>query len=360
MKYIVGTRGSRLALAQTDYVIDLLKAAYPTEDFEKKIIKTTGDKDTKRRLDEIGSKGIFVKEIEDELLSGDIHLAVHSMKDMPDEPAEGLIFAKTPKRVDPRDVLILKNANNIEELPHGAVIGTGSKRRAFQLLKLRADIKVVNIRGNIDTRLRKLYESERLHEKAYRTDGSGKIIIEEKPQEYVLDGIVLAAAGLIRIGREDEITQYLTPFEMIPAPAQGALALELRADSKKLYNMIEAISDEKSQQCVQIEREFLKKVSGSCHVPVGAYCSKNDDSSTSLLAMFGTEDGSIVERVCVSESDIISGDIARGDIDQTYINCGDIARINTDCAASGLAEIAANKLKSISVEDASHFYKWGQ
>ena len=127
MRYLIGTRGSKLALVQTDYVIDKLKRAYPDDDFKAVIIKTTGDLEQKKALDKIGSKGIFVKEIEDELLSGKIHMAVHSMKDMPDEPAAGLTFAKAWKREDPRDVLVLKNAASLDELPHGAVIGTGSK-----------------------------------------------------------------------------------------------------------------------------------------------------------------------------------------------------------------------------------------
>ena len=154
MRYLIGTRGSKLALVQTDYVIDKLKRAYPDDDFKAVIIKTTGDLEQKKSLDKIGSKGIFVK----------IHMAVHSMKDMPDEPVAGLTFAKAWKREDPRDVLVLKNAASLDELPHGAVIGTGSKRRKYQLLKLRPDLKVVGIRGNIDTRLRKLYDGEIIYE----------------------------------------------------------------------------------------------------------------------------------------------------------------------------------------------------
>ena len=160
MKYIIGTRGSKLALVQTKLVIQNLKSAYPQDEFIAKVIKTTGDMDQKRRLDEIGSKGIFVKEIEDELLDGTISMAVHSMKDMPDEPAEGLIFAKAWKREDPRDVLILKKAESLDELPYRAVIGTGSKRRAYQISAMRPDLKIVSIRGNVDTRIRKLKEGQ--------------------------------------------------------------------------------------------------------------------------------------------------------------------------------------------------------
>lgn len=283
MRYLIGTRGSNLAFVQTDYVIDKLKKAYPDDDFEAVIIKTTGDIEQKKALDKIGSKGIFVKEIEDELLSGKIHMAVHSMKDMPDEPAAGLTFAKAWKREDPRDVLVLKNAASLDELPQGAVIGTGSKRRKYQLLKLRPDLKVVGIRGNIDTRLRKLYDGE-----------------------IMLDGIVLAAAGIKRIGREAEITQYFSEDEMIPAPAQGTLALELRADNAELMQKLDALSDEETDLCANVERDFLKQIGGNCHLPVAAYCdivsvkdSSNDISKSSrlrLLAMFGSEDGNSLAR----------------------------------------------------------------
>ena len=242
MRYRVGTRGSNLALAQTKQVIKKLKSAFPEDEFDVVIIKTTGDMDPKSRLDQIGSKGIFVKEIEEELLEEKIHLAVHSMKDMPDTTADGLIFAKAWKREDPRDVLILREAVSVDDLPKGAVIGTGSKRRKYQLLKIRPDLNIVGIRGNVDTRIRKMQEEE-------------------------MDGIVLAAAGINRLGREQEITCYLEPDQMIPAPAQGTLALEVKA-----------------------ERQFLKQIGGSCHLPVGAYC-KIQDEKLILRAMFGTEDG---------------------------------------------------------------------
>lgn len=274
MKYYIGTRGSKLALVQTNWVIDRLKSAYPKDSFEAVVINTTGDMDQSRQLDQIGSKGIFVKEIEEELLEGKIQLAVHSMKDMPDEPAQGLVFARTWQREDPRDVLVLKNAKSLDELPKGAVIGTGSKRRKYQLLKLRPDLNVVGLRGNIDTRLRKLYSGEPCH----------------------MDGIVLAAAGIRRIGRESEITEYLSPDEMIPAPAQGALALELREDNRELLEMLNALSDEATNQCVCIERYFLKKIGGNCHLPVAAYCRRTEDGGLQLDAMFGTEDGRLLAR----------------------------------------------------------------
>ena len=288
MKYLIGTRGSKLALVQTDYVIDKLKRAYPDDDFKAVIIKTTGDLEQKKALDKIGSKGIFVKEIEDELLSGKIHMAVHSMKDMPDEPAAGLTFAKAWKREDPRDVLVLKNAASLDELPHGAVIGTGSKRRK---------------------RLRKLYDGEIIYEEiADNTVNNNEIANEKqnKYNEYRLDGIVLAAAGIKRIGRDSEITQYFSEDDMIPAPAQGTLALELRADNAKLMAKLDALSDEKTNLCAGIEREFLKRIGGNCHMPVAAYCDivsekdrgndSNKNNRLKLLAMFGSEDGKKLAR----------------------------------------------------------------
>ena len=213
MKYIIGSRGSRLALIQTKYVQEKLAKAYPEHTFEIQIIKTKGDKIQNKPLDKIGGKGLFVKEIEEKIISGEIHMGVHSMKDMPSTPAKGLVFTKVWKREDPRDVLILRTAKHLSELREDAVIATGSKRRAFQLLKLRPDLQIINIRGNVDTRLRKMEEQQ-------------------------LDGIVLAAAGLKRLGMEDVITQYLAPEDMISAPAQGALALEVREDQKELQKML--------------------------------------------------------------------------------------------------------------------------
>ena len=280
MRYYVGTRGSKLALVQTNYVIDRLKEAYPEDEFEAVVIKTTGDIQADRQLDKIGSKGIFVKEIEEELADGRIQMAVHSLKDMPDEPEAGLTFAKAWKREDSRDVLVLKNAKTLDELPEGAVIGTGSKRRKYQLLKLRPDLKVVGIRGNIDTRLRKLYEDEE-----------------------TLDGIMIAAAGIKRIGRADEISQYMSVDEIIPAPAQGTLALELRADNTELLAKLNALADEDTDRCVHMERAFLKQIGGDCHTPVAAYCDRNDRGELELRAMYGTEDGSRLASTKVTEAD---------------------------------------------------------
>ena len=309
MHYKIGTRGSKLALVQAEFVRDCLQEHYPQDCFELKIIKTKGDKIQNKALSAIGDKGLFVKEIEQELLSGEIHLAVHSMKDMPGELPDGLCFAKAWKREDPRDVLVLREAKSLQELPKHAVIGTGSKRRKYQLLKLRPDLKVVGIRGNIDTRLRKLYDGEIIYEEVADNIVNNNEIANEKQNkysEYRLDGIVLAAAGIKRIGRDSEITQYFSEDDMIPAPAQGTLALELRADNAKLMAKLDALSDEKTNLCAGIEREFLKRIGGNCHLPVAAYCDivsekdrgndSNKNNRLKLLAMFGSEDGKQLAR----------------------------------------------------------------
>lgn len=309
MRYYVGTRGSKLALVQTNYVIDRLKEAYPEDEFESVIIKTTGDIQADRQLDKIGSKGIFVKEIEEELADGRIQMAVHSLKDMPEEPEAGLTFAKAWKREDSRDVLVLKNAKTLDELPQGAVIGTGSKRRKYQLLKLRPDLKVVGIRGNIDTRLRKLYEGEPVCEgEAALSAGAEKTVDDTAKDELgtnrlILDGIVIAAAGITRIGRAEEISQYMSVDEIIPAPAQGTLALELRADNTELLAKLNALADEDTDRCVQMERAFLKQIGGDCHTPVAAYCDVNDRGELELRAMYGMEDGSRLASTRVTEAD---------------------------------------------------------
>ena len=189
------------------------------------------------------------------------------------------------------------------------MIGTGRKRRKYQLLKLRPDLKVVGIRGNIDTRLRKLYDGEIIYEEiADNTVNNSEIANEKqnKYNEYRLDGIVLAAAGIKRIGRDSEITQYFSEDDMIPAPAQGTLALELRADNAELMAKLDALSDEKTNLCAGIEREFLKRIGGNCHLPVAAYCDivsekdrgndSNKNNRLKLLAMFGSEDGKKLAR----------------------------------------------------------------
>jgi hydroxymethylbilane synthase len=269
MKIVVGTRGSKLAVTQTNWVIDKLKEKYPSIEFEVKIIKTKGDLIQNVSLDKIGDKGLFVKEIEQQLIDGEIDIAVHSMKDMPSSLPEGLKFASVPKREDPRDVLILKDGyNSLEDLPQGATIGTGSKRRKYQLLNHRPDLNIVSIRGNVDTRIRKIKDEN-------------------------LDGIVLAASGILRVGLQEKISCYLSTDIVVPAPAQGALAIEIRKDNYEVEKIINSLKDEMTEIQVAAERGFLDGVNGSCHIPMGAYCQIEGDK-LNLTGLFGDEEGNAI------------------------------------------------------------------
>lgn len=266
MKLVVGTRGSNLALIQTNWVIEQLKKTNPNIEFEVKIIKTKGDLIKDLPLDKIGDKGIFVKEIEKSLLDKKIDIAVHSMKDMPSYLPKGLKFTYSPIREDARDVLIFKDGyKTIDDLPKGAKIGTGSKRRKYQLLKYRPDLEIVPIRGNIEMRIKKI-ETENL------------------------DGVVLAAAGLKRAGLESKIDYYIPIDVMVPAPAQGILAIEIRENDKETETIINSIKDDNTNIQIDAERGFLIGVNGSCHIPMGAYCDINKDK-IKLTGLYGDKDG---------------------------------------------------------------------
>ena len=266
MKLVVGTRGSNLALVQTNWVVEQLKKNNPHIEFEIKIIKTKGDLIKDLPLDKIGDKGLFVKEIEKSLLDKEIDMAVHSMKDMPSYLPEGLKFAHSPRREDPRDALIFREGyKTLEDLPQGAKIGTGSKRRKYQLLKHRPDLEIVPIRGNIETRIKKI-ETENL------------------------DGVVLAASGLRRAGLEEKIDYYIPTDIMLPAPAQGILALEIREDDKETEKIIDSIKDNITKVQIDAERGFLIGVNGSCHIPMGAYCEVDGEKIT-LTGLYGDGDG---------------------------------------------------------------------
>lgn len=287
MEYIIGTRGSRLALAQADYVKCRLQEAYPEHVFEIRVIRTKGDVILDKPLYELGDKGVFVREIEEALLGGKVDIGVHSMKDMPSYPAEGLMFTKAWEREDPRDVLILREKKSLAELGQGAVIGTGSRRREFQLKRQRPDLMVVNIRGNVDTRLKKMEEEK-------------------------LDGIVLAAAGLKRLGMTDRVTEYLDEEQFLPAPAQGILALEIRKRDETLLEMLDALCDTDAVCAVLMERGFLQEIGGDCHVPVGAFGKKGADGKFSLSAMFGNHSGSrqAYVTVCGEEPEALAKEAA--------------------------------------------------
>ena len=274
MRIVIGTRGSNLAVAQAEYVKKRLEENYPEDEISLMLIKTRGDRLQNRSLEAIGGKGVFVREIERKLLEGEIDLAVHSMKDMPAQVPEGLIFAKAWEREDPRDVLILREASSLKTLPKGAKIGTGSLRRGIQLRMLRPDLEIVDIRGNVDTRLKKM-ESQKL------------------------DGLVLAAAGLKRLKKASLVTQYLEPEEMVPAPAQGILGLELRADKPELLRKINALSDVDTDRILKTERAFVEIMGGDCSLPAGAFAELLPDGTIALLAVFGTGKTGQLHRVRV-------------------------------------------------------------
>ena len=252
-KLLVGTRGSALALWQTEHVIQRLKTAAPAMAIEVKMITTEGDMKRDRPLSKIGGKGLFVKEIEQALLAGEIDLAVHSLKDMPTEQPQGLTIGAVLERGDPRDALVTQEAGGrLSTLAAGARVGTSSLRRRAQLLAARPDLQVLDLRGNVDTRLRKM-----------------------RAGEY--DAVVLAAAGLIRLGHADAIGQILPVDTMLPAVGQGALCVEVRAGDDATSAMIAALDHPSTRQATQVERAFLHRLEGGCQVPVGAYAKVSAD-----------------------------------------------------------------------------------
>ena len=237
---IVGTRGSALALAQTQEMLKQLQARHPSVEFVTKVIRTSGDRGQIREI------GAFVKELEEALERGEIDLAVHSLKDLPTQLPEGLVIAAVPERANPRDALISREGLPLEALPQGARVGTGSPRRIAQLLALRSDLEIVPIRGNVDTRLRKLEAGE-------------------------VDALVLAAAGLERLGRAARIVEVLSPEVMLPAVGQGALALEVRADDEFVLELLQPLDHPETRAAVMAERAFLGALGGGCRVPIAAY-----------------------------------------------------------------------------------------
>lgn len=242
----VGTRGSLLALTQTRQFIGRLRALRPERAVEEVIIKTKGDIIQDVPLSKIGDKGLFTKEIEQALLSGAIDLGVHSMKDMPGRLPEGLGFGVIPERVDARDAFLSLRWPDLHALPRGARVGTSSLRRRAQLLRLRPDLTIENLRGNVDTRLRKLQEGE-------------------------YDAIILAAAGLTRLGKGSAITSLIPAEEMIPAVGQGVLAIEIRENDEPLQDLLAPLNHEPTALAVAAERAFLTEVEGGCQVPMAAH-----------------------------------------------------------------------------------------
>lgn len=252
MKIInVATRGSRLALAQTEIAISALNKVHKDIDFRILTVSTKGDVD-KRPLFTMDAKGIFEKEVNEAVRKGEADFAVHSLKDVPSELSDELVVACIPKRASPRDVLVNDRGLKLMELPAESVVGTSSLRRAVQLIRIRPDLKVRPIRGNVETRVKKVI---------------GK--------EY--DAIVLAEAGLSRLGMKDVIVERFRIRDFMPAPGQGAIAIVCRRDDKKMINMLKKIEDDKSRLEVMAERALIEKVEGGCRFPLGAVAvSRND------------------------------------------------------------------------------------
>ncbi len=276
MKLRIGTRGSQLALWQANHIRErLLAECDEVQEVEFEIIKTRGDKILDRTLSKVGGKGLFISEIEDALLDGRVDVAVHSMKDMPAVLPPGLVIAAIPKRANPYDAFVAPLSSELtdwNDLPQGAVVGTSSLRRTSQLLALRPDLKIKPLRGNVDTRLRKLDDGE---------EG--------------MEAIILASAGLERLGWGHRITAEFDDVAMIPAVGQGALAIEGRTDDQRVLGILNSLEDLPTRQATMAERTFLKRVEGSCQVPVGGYARVQGDT-LSMSAFVGAPDGKTLIR----------------------------------------------------------------
>jgi hydroxymethylbilane synthase len=265
-KIIIATRGSKLALWQAEWVKSQLEAIDPDLHVELNKIKTTGDKILDVPLAQVGGKGLFVKEIEEALLRGEADLAVHSMKDVPAELPSSLHLSAICKREDPRDAFIAgKDIKSFTELPQGANVGTSSLRRICQLLNKRPDLTITQLRGNVDTRLRKLAEGE-------------------------FDAIILATAGVKRLGFADRITEKISTDISLPAIGQGAVGIECRVDDEFINGLLSRLNHEETWICVTAERAFLKKLEGGCQVPIAAYAQLADGNVT-IQGLVGSIDG---------------------------------------------------------------------
>ena len=277
MQIKIGTRGSQLALWQAEWIKSRIESLFPEISGSVVPIKTTGDRIVDRPLSMVGGKGLFVKEIEQALLDREIDLAVHSMKDMPGSLPDSLIIGAIPARENPFDAVVSGSGKSLMELPSGAVVGTSSLRRSSQVKHARPDLTVESIRGNLDTRLKKL--------------DSGKF-----------DAILLAAAGLIRLEMDHVITEYLPESLMVPAAGQGALCVETRENDNFINPLMEQLNDPDTRKCVIGERSFLQQIEGSCHVPVGCFGRILDNDRILFTGIVSSEDGTLVIKESV-ESD---------------------------------------------------------
>ena len=273
---VIGTRGSALALWQSEYTRDALLAEHPELEISLQIIHTKGDKILDSALSKIGDKGLFTKEIENALLERKVDLAVHSLKDLPTEMHDDLTIAAIPSREDPADVLVAKEGLKLASLSAGAKVMTGSLRRKAQLLHRRSDLVIEPVRGNVQTRLRKFDEAD-------------------------AQAIVFARAGLVRLGLGDRVTERLEPAEFLPACGQGALAIEVRKDDERVAQLVELLDNADSRGTTTAERSFLAQIGGGCQVPAGAHAWISEQGKTmTITAMVANLDGSQLLRDSIS------------------------------------------------------------
>jgi hydroxymethylbilane synthase len=262
---IIGSRASKLAMTQAEWVRDRIKLHWPNLDFHIKKISTSGDKITDVPLSRAGGKGLFTKEIENELLADDIDLAVHSMKDLPTDLPNGLKIGGVPPREDARDALVARDKARFAELPAGAVIGTCSLRRRAQILAARPDLQVADLRGNLDTRLRKIEEGK-------------------------YDAVMLACAGIFRLGRPEVISEPMDFSVIIPAVGQGALCIEVREDNRFVEEVIRPLNDLNTERAIRAERALMKTLEGGCQVPVGGHA-RMENGALVLRGIVASLDG---------------------------------------------------------------------
>jgi hydroxymethylbilane synthase len=300
MIYVVGTRGSKLALAQTNRTLQQIKQKHPEVDFKLKIIKTEGDREHGKPLFSIDAKGIFEKEIDQEVVAGEIDLAVHSLKDVPIvEQQSGTVLAAIPKRDSPCDVFISKNAVKLEDLPKGAVVGTGSLRRLAEIKYIRPDLEVEPIRGNIDTRIGKVHKGE-------------------------LAGVIIAEAGLERLDITNEFAQRLSLEQFPSAAGQGTIAIVAKEGNTDLIKILQSVEDKAARAEITAERSMVLKLAGGCRVPIGAVGQAVGDTLTVYGSIFSLNDR---KKICAS----VKGTLAQA------AELG--ARVGEDLIAQGAKEL---------------------
>lgn len=282
---LIGTRGSRLARIQAETVREMLSSLHPDRAWLLREIRSEGDVQRQASLASIGGRGVFVKALEEKLLAGEIDLAVHSLKDMPTQMATGLEMGAILPREDARDALVSRGGPTLDDLPKGAVVGTGSARRRAQLLAYRNDLVTQDVRGNVDTRLRKL-----------------------KRGDY--DALIVAAAALIRLHRTSAISQYLPPALMLPAVGQGALAVEVRQSDEEVRGLVRPLTHLPTEEAVRAERAFLSALGGGCAVPIAAHAAVAD-GRLNLQGLVADLDGRKVIRESLSGSPLETEDIGR-------------------------------------------------